>query len=67
MMQDISKATDDDVIHIGDYVNIYPVFLSTRAIIILQNRLNWLENTIVLDHIFSSISCKLIWELSHSH
>ena len=52
MMQYISIATYDDIIHIGDVVNINPVYLSTRAVIILQNRLNWLGKTIVLDHIF---------------
>ena len=28
MIQNISMATDDDIIHIGDDVNIYPVYLS---------------------------------------
>ena len=51
MIQNISIATDDNIIHFGDYVNIYPVYL-TRAIMILENRLNWLEKTIVSDHIF---------------
>ena len=35
----------------GDDVNIYPVYLS-RAIITWGNCLNWLEQTIVSDHIF---------------
>ena len=48
MIHNISIATDDDIIQFGDDVNIYPVYLS-RAIIILGN---WLEKTIVLDHIF---------------
>ena len=47
----ISIATDDDIVHIGDDVNIYPVFLS-KTIIIWENYLNWLEKTIVSDHIF---------------
>ena len=47
----ISIATDDDIVHIGDDVNIYPVYLS-RTIIIWENYLNWLEKTIVSDHIF---------------
>ena len=51
MIQNISIATDDGIINIGDYVNIYPVYLS-RAIIIWGNYLNWLQKTIVSDHIF---------------
>ena len=47
----ISIATDDDIVHIGDDVNIYPVYLS-RTIIIWENYLNWLEKTIVSDNIF---------------
>ena len=49
VIHNISIATDDDII--GDDVNIYPVNLS-RAIIIWGNSLNWLEKTIVSDHIF---------------
>ena len=44
MMCNIPIATDADFIHIGDGVNVYPVYLS-RAIIIWRN-LNWLENII---------------------
>ena len=51
MIHNISIATADDVIRFGDEVNIYPVYLS-RAIIICGNCLNWLEKTIVSDHIF---------------
>ena len=51
MIHNISIATDDDIIQLGDDVNIYPVHLS-RAIIICRNCLNWLEKTIVSDHIF---------------
>ena len=51
MIHTISIATDDDIILFGDYVNKYPVYLS-RAIIIWGNCLNWLEKTIVSDHIF---------------
>ena len=49
----ISIATDDDIMHIGDDVNIYPVY-SPSAIIIWRNCLNWLEKTNVLDHIFEN-------------
>ena len=51
MIHNISIATDDDIIQFGDGVNIYPVYLP-RAIIIWGNCLNWLEKTIVSDHIF---------------
>ena len=47
----ISIATDDDIIQFGDDVNIYSEYLS-RVIIICGNCLNWLEKTIVSDHIF---------------
>ena len=62
----ISIATDDDIIQFGKDVNIYTEYLS-RAIIILGNCLNWLEKTIVSDHIFLSNSCKLIWLLTYGH
>ena len=51
MIHNISIATDDDIIQLGDDVNVYPVYLS-RAIIIWGKCLNWLEKTIVSDHIF---------------
>ena len=51
MIHNISIATGDDIIQFGDDVNIYPVYLS-RAIILCGNCLNWLEKTIVSDHIF---------------
>ena len=51
MIHNISIATYDDVIHFGGDVNLYPVYIS-RAIIISGNCLNWLEKTIVSDHIF---------------
>ena len=51
VIHNISIATDDDIIQFGDDVNMYPVYLS-RAIIIWGNCLNWLEKTIVSDHIF---------------
>ena len=54
-IHNISIATDDDIIQFGDGVNIYTVHLS-RTIIILGNCLNWLEKTIVSDHIF----CKFL-------
>ena len=60
MIHNISIATDDDIIQFGDDVTIYPVYLS-GVIIIWGNCLNWQEKTIVLDHIFFAISCKLIW------
>ena len=46
MIHNISIATDDDIIQLGDDVKIFPVYLS-RAIIIWGNYLNWLEKTIV--------------------
>ena len=51
MIHNISIATDDDIIQLGDDVNIYPVYLS-RAISIWGSCLNWLEKAIVPDHIF---------------
>ena len=65
MIHNISTATDDDIIQFVDDVNIYPVYLS-RAIIICLNYLNWLEKTIVLDHIFVN-SGKLIRKLTYGH
>ena len=54
MIHNISIATDDDIIQFGNDVNIYTVYLS-RAIIIWENCLNWLEKPIVSDHIFCQI------------
>ena len=54
VIHNISIATDDDIIQFGNDVNIYIVYLS-RAIIIWGNCLNWLEKTIVSDHIFCQI------------
>ena len=54
MIHDISIATDDDIIQFGNDINIYTVYLS-RAIVIWGNCLNWLEKTIVSDHIFCQI------------
>ena len=54
MIHNISIATDDDIIQFGNDVNIYTVYLS-RAIIIWGNCLNWLDKTIVSDHIFCQI------------
>ena len=54
MIQNISIATDDDIIPFGDDVNIYPFYLS-RANIIWGNCLNWLEKTIVSDNSFCQI------------
>ena len=47
----ISIATDDVITQFGNDVNIYTAYLS-RVIIIWGNCLNWLEKTIVSDHIF---------------
>ena len=66
MIHNISIATDDGIIQVRDDLNIYPVYLS-KAIIICGNCVNWLEKTIVSDHIFLSISCKLIWEFTYGH
>ena len=55
VINNISIATDDDIIQFGNDVNIYTVYLS-RAIIIWGNYLNWLEKTIVSDH----ISCQIL-------
>ena len=54
MIHNISIVTDDDIIQFGNDVSIYTVYLS-RAIIIWGNCLNWLEKTIVSDHIFRQI------------
>ena len=51
MIHNFSIATGDDIIQFGDDVNINPVYLF-RAIIIWRNCLNWLEKTLVSDHIF---------------
>ena len=51
VIHNISIATYDDIIQFGNDVNIYNVYLS-RPIIIWRNCLNWLEKTIVSDHIF---------------
>ena len=51
VIHNISIATDDDIIQFGNDINIYTVYLS-RAIIIWEDCLNWLEKTIVSDHIF---------------
>ena len=51
VIHNISIATDDDIIQVGDDVNTYPVYLSW-TIIICGNCLNWLEKTNVSDHIF---------------
>ena len=54
MTYNTSIATADDIIQFGDDVNIYPAYIS-RAIIIWGNCFNWLEKTIVSDHIFCQI------------
>ena len=53
MIHNIYIATDDDIIHFGDDLYIFPAYLS-RATIIWGNCLNWLEKTIVSDHSFVS-------------
>ena len=50
-MFEIHNSIEDDIIQFGDDVNIYPVYLP-RVIIVSGNCLNWLEKTIVSDHIF---------------
>ena len=62
MIHNICIATDDDI-QFGDDVNIYPICLS-RAIIIWEIVVIWLEKAIVSDYILS-FSCKLIWELTN--
>ena len=54
MIHNISIATDDDIMQFGNDVNIYTVY-SSRAFIIWGICLNWLEKTIVSDHIFCQI------------
>ena len=51
VIHNISIATDDDIIQFDNDVNIYPVYLS-KALIIWENCLNWLETTIVSDYFF---------------
>ena len=51
VIHNISIATDDDIIEIGDDINIYPVYLS-REIIILGICLNWLEIKTLFQTIF---------------
>ena len=45
MIHNISIETNNDIIQLGNDVNIYPVYLS-MAIIINGNCLNWLEKII---------------------
>ena len=67
MIHNISIATDDGIIQFGNDVNIYTVYLS-RAIIIWGNCLNWLEKTIVSDHIFCQTDlATYLWSLSVFH
>ena len=54
MMRNISIATADDIIHIDDDVNIYPVYLSW-ATFIWGNFLNWLRKALISDHIFVNV------------
>ena len=67
MIHNISIASGDDVIHIGNYVYtcIYHFYFS-RAIVIWGNYLHWLEKTL-FQVIFLPISCNLIWELTRGH
>ena len=57
----ISIATDDGIVQFGDNFNIYPVYLSRTLIICL----NWLENTIVLDHTVSHFSYASFFQGPH--
>ena len=52
MINNIYIATDDDIIHFGDDVNIYPVY-SSRAIIIWGNCLNYLSDHTVCQFLLS--------------
>ena len=51
MIHNVYIPTDGAIIQFGDDVIMYPVYLS-RSIIICGICLNWLEKTIVSDHIF---------------
>ena len=66
VIHNISIATDDDIIQFGNGVNIYTVYLS-RAIIIWGNCLNWLDKTIVSDHIFCQILASWFLLLTYGH
>ena len=66
VIHNISIATDDDIIQVGDDVNIYTVYLS-RAVIIWGNCLNWLEKKHCFRPYFLSNSCKLNWLLTYGH
>ena len=54
VIHNISIATADDIIHIDDDVNIYPVYLFWTTII-LGNFLDWLGKAFVSDHIFVNV------------
>ena len=50
MIHNISIATDDDIIQLGDDVNIPCIFIQGHYY--LWKLSEWLEKTIVSDHIF---------------
>ena len=50
MIHNISIATDYDIIQFGNDVNIYPVYPGQLSF--GENRLNWLEKTVVSDYNF---------------
>ena len=65
VIHNISIATDDDIIQIGDDVNIYSTYLS-RAIVIEEIVLLARKDPCFWLY-FLSISCQLIWELTYGH
>ena len=58
----ITIVTADDIIALGDDVNIYPAYLS-GAIIILSTVLNWSGKCKYFKPKLSSICCQSFWEL----
>ena len=63
MIHNISIATNGDIIHFCDDVNIYPVYLF-RAIITWGNGLTWLEKTLISDYNFCQF---LVNSFGNSH
>ena len=53
VIHNISITTDDEIIQLADDVNIYPVIYPVQLSFV-ENCLNWLEKTIVSDHIFNN-------------
>ena len=66
MIRNISIATDDDIIQVGDDVNIYTLYIYPGQLPFLEIVLiGWKRP--LFQTIFLSISCKLIWELTNGH